>query len=210
MRICLNRVQILRDDWFLSADGRFCEGTHLVSGRIGSGKSTLALVMAGLFSPTSGTIEYEGSPSTMLSLQFPEYHVTGSTLIEECLSWGLDPSRILLNVELEDRPDSDPLSLSRGELKRLHLACVLEQQNDILLLDEPFSALDCDQKMRLCNQLSKRTSGITVIFTHEQEFLPPIDRYWEIREGNLMDLGRSPGDGNQILYYGQKQERPET
>jgi energy-coupling factor transport system ATP-binding protein len=173
----------------LHASGTFREGIHLVNGPTGSGKSTLALLMAGLLQPSSGIVYCEGIIKRMLSLQFPEYHITGSTLAEECASWGLDPSSILKAEGLDNQPDRDPLALSRGELKRLHLACVLAKDYDLLLLDEPFSALDCVQKENLSKRLSGNSSGITVIFTHEREFLPRINRFWEIRNGHLIDQG---------------------
>jgi energy-coupling factor transport system ATP-binding protein len=86
----------------------------------------------------------------------------------------------------------NPLDLSRGELKRLVLACVLAKDHDLLILDEPFSSLDCTEKERLCGVLSGRKKGITVIFTHEQAHFPRVDRIWEIQGGVLHDRGRLP------------------
>ncbi len=145
----------------------------------------------------------------MLSLQFPEYHITGTTLTEECVSWRLDASPILDAEGFGEDGECDPFSLSRGELKRLHLACVLGKQHNLLLLDEPFSALDCEQKERLSRRLSERTTGITIIFTHERGILPRIDRYWEIRDGHLLDLGTFCPDFFRIEYPEQKRKNPE-
>ena len=86
----------------------------------------------------------------------------------------------------------NPLDLSRGELKRLVLACVLAKDHDLLILDEPFSSLDCTEKERLCAALSGRKKGITIIFTHEQAHFPRVDRIWEIQGGILHDRGRLP------------------
>ncbi|MDO9036499.1 MAG: ABC transporter, partial [Methanoregula sp.] len=80
MRLRLKAARAIRGNWSLAAQGTFCEGVHLVSGDVGSGKSTLALMMAGLLSLADGSIFREGISSTMISLQFPEYHVTGSTV----------------------------------------------------------------------------------------------------------------------------------
>ena len=77
MNLTLKDARITRDSWSLSAAGTFDEGIHLISGDVGSGKSTLALVMAGLFPVSGGCIVREGISSCMLSLQFPELHVTG-------------------------------------------------------------------------------------------------------------------------------------
>ena len=132
---------------------------HLVSGDVGSGKSTLALMMAGLFPLSGGDIEKEEITSTMLSLQFPELHVTGLTVAEECTSWGVAPDEILDTVGLTGKKEISPLSLSRGELKRLHLACVLAKNYDLLLLDEPFSSLDCEEKVKLCARIRAKVTG---------------------------------------------------
>ena len=192
MKLHLNAARAYRDDWLLAAQGTFCEGLHLVSGDVGSGKSTLALMMAGLLSPAGGSIVRDGISSIMISLQFPEYHVTGATVAEECRSWGLESDPILSEVNLMDKRTTAPLALSRGELKRLHLACVLAKNYDLLLLDEPFSSLDAREKERLCEHLSRRTVGITVLFTHEQTCFPQVDHIWEIQHGELLDRGKMP------------------
>jgi len=193
MKLVLDEVMAARGAWSLLACGTFSQGIHLVSGNVGSGKSTLALLMANLFSPSRGTVERDGIRTLMLSTQFPEFHITGLSVTEECASWGLDPNPVIQSARLEISGDVSPLSLSRGELKRLHLACVLGRQYDLLLLDEPFSSLDCAEKERLCSELNSRTQGITVIFTHEQSVFPRVDQLWEIANQRLIDLGKMPG-----------------
>jgi energy-coupling factor transport system ATP-binding protein len=192
-RISLNRVYAVRDHWSLSASGTFNEGVHLVSGDVGSGKSTLALMMAGLLPLSGGDIENDEITTSMLSLQFPELHVTGLSVAEECTTWGVAPDEILDAVGLTGKKEASPLSLSRGELKRLHLACVLAKDYDLLLLDEPFSSLDCEEKVKLCARIGQKSEGICVIFTHEQNFLPRVKRIWEIVDGTLVDCGTPPG-----------------
>ena len=108
VKITLNRVSAVRDHWSLSASGAFNEGVHLVSGDVGSGKSTLALMMAGLLPPSGGEIEKEEITTTMLSLQFPELHVTGLTVAEECASWRVDPDEILDAVRLGEKKRNHP------------------------------------------------------------------------------------------------------
>lgn len=193
MRIVLNDCSLVRDHGVFFARGIFTEGIHLVSGDVGSGKTTLALMLAGLLPPSSGSVDREQVSTLMVSFQFPEHHVTGATVGDECRSWGVDPSALLNTLQLTGREDISPFRLSRGELKRLHLGCVLAGEYDLLILDEPFSSLDCREKERVCTGLSSRTAGITVIFTHEQMLFPRVDHIWEISNGSLHYRGRPPG-----------------
>ena len=192
VRIELNGIQAIRNSWSLSAQGSFERGVHLVTGGVGSGKSTLALILAGLFPPYAGSVERECITTLMISFQNPEYHITGTTIDEECSSWGLDTAEVLRSADLSGKGGISPLSLSRGELKRLHLTCVLSHNYDLLILDEPFSSLDCREKERMCRTLSERREGITIIFTHEQTIFPRVDRIWDIGNGVLIDLGQLP------------------
>ena len=192
MRVALNTTRFTRENWSLSAHGVFTEGIHLVSGDVGSGKTTLALMLAGLVQPSAGTVDRNGVSSLMVSFEFPEYHVTGATVREECISWGVDPSAILEAADLSGTEERAPLGLSRGELKRLHLACVMAGRYDLLVLDEPFSSLDCREKERFCTAISGRPAGITVIFTHEQMIFPRVDCLWEIAGGALRCRGPVP------------------
>jgi energy-coupling factor transport system ATP-binding protein len=192
MKITLTGVRAVRGDWSLFAGGTFEEGIHLVSGNVGSGKTTLALLLAGLLAPSSGNIDREGVTSAMIAFQFPEFHITGTNLECECRAWGVDPAVILADTGLAGRKSMSPLDLSRGELKRLVLACMLAKNHDLLILDEPFGSLDCTEKERLCATLSQRKRGITIIFTHEQAYFPRVDHIWEIQEGKLHFRGGLP------------------
>nr|WP_284444303.1 ATP-binding cassette domain-containing protein [Methanoculleus bourgensis] len=165
----------------------------MVSGPVGSGKSTLALMLAELNRPESGAVRRHGISSALLLLQFPEYHITCSTVAEEAGSWGLDPDELLVRADLAGRGDDDPFHLSRGELKRLILACMIMRNPDLLMLDEPFSSLDCAAKRRACSMIEERSEGITIIFSHERAVLPRVDALWEMEGGTLKALGRVPG-----------------
>jgi energy-coupling factor transporter ATP-binding protein EcfA2 len=192
VKLVFDNVTIVRDNFSLEANGEFAEGIHLISGAVGSGKSTLALAMAGLIPIQSGSISKNNIGKSMLSFQFPEYHIMGISLAEECSSWGYEPGKIFSSPDLHGNNDRSPFSLSRGELKQFYLSCILNQHFDLLLLDEPFSSLDCESKKELCRCLSNRTTGITLIFTHEQAILPRVDRIWEIVNGMLLDRGKLP------------------
>ena len=192
MRVVLDGVILRRGDFRLGLSGSFGEGVHLVTGPVGSGKSTLALALAGDLDPEAGRIMKEGIGSMTLALPFPEYHVTGGTLGEEAAGWGVAPGPVLSAAGLTGREGDDPLRCSQGELKRLILACVLAREWDLLVLDEPYGSLDCGWKAALSRMLGERRRGVTILLTHEDEHLPRVDGIWEIRDGQLLSLGRVP------------------
>ncbi|MBT8507818.1 hypothetical protein AZH53_05220 [Methanomicrobiaceae archaeon CYW5] len=192
MQLILDGVTLARKNWKLSAEGAFQEGIHLISGRVGSGKSSLAQAIAGMMAPTSGSILFRDIERHTLSMQFPEYHTTGHLVRDEIRSWGLEPERICMEAGLQGREYERSFALSRGELKRLHMSCILAGKRDLLILDEPFSTLDPEWKRRICRKLYSHHPPITLIFTHEQAVLPRVDYLWEIHEGHLHNRGKVP------------------
>ncbi len=168
----------------LTADTVFEEGVHMIAGRVGSGKSTLGSALAGLSKVESGKIVLEGCGSPILLMQFPEYQVTGSTILREISSWGVsreDPFFSRFDAVIRNR---DPFTLSRGELKRLMLACVFAKDPDFLILDEPYASLDISAKEVLTDLIENRR-GITIVFSHETEYAPKNSRKWKIHNGGL-------------------------
>lgn len=192
MRVVLDGITVTKGEWRCAAEGVFRPGIHLVTGRVGSGKTTIAEVLAGVAPPASGRVVREGISSCMLCQQFPEYHVTEPTLAKEARSYGIGVDEALSIAGLSRRGGEDPLSLSRGELRRFQLACLSLRDWDLLILDEPFSALDCQEKHRECRRISALSSRIVVVFTHEQRYFPRTDFLWEIRNGVLHHLGAVP------------------
>lgn len=192
MQVTLEEAAVSRGRFRLVCSGVFGEGVHLVTGRVGSGKTTLALLLTGLLRPHTGAVRREGVGAATLSLQNPEYHVTGATVRAEIASYGADPAAVAGRCGLSGRLDDDPFRLSRGELKRVHLASLLALDLDLLVLDEPFTSLDCVQKRRLCRRLEERRTGITVVLTHERQVLPAVDYLWEVGDGRAACLGPVP------------------
>jgi energy-coupling factor transport system ATP-binding protein len=193
MELAFDQVAIRRGSSDIRASGHFGPGVHLVSGRVGAGKSTLAAMAAGLLIPTEGRIRREGVITSMLSFQFPEWQLTGNTLREEIRSYGGEEDDVLARAGLVGRGDDDPLSLSRGELKKLNLACIFGKTWDLLVLDEPFGALDCIRKREVCRWIEARRSSIVILCTHEQHILPRIDALWEFQDHQLISRGTIPG-----------------
>ncbi len=184
MRIILDSITLHAGDFSLSGDAVFEDGVHLISGRIGSGKSMLSSTLAGLTPVSSGKILWEDCGSPVLLMQFPEYQVTGSTVFREISSWGVslrDPSFSMFEVKANDR---DPFTLSRGELKRLMLACVFARDPDVLIMDEPYASLDSSAKETLTTLIENRR-GITIVFSHEIEHIPQNGVPWKIRDGGI-------------------------
>lgn len=192
MELFFDRVAVSRGGPDIRVSGRFGPGINLVSGRVGAGKSTVAAMAAGLLAPGEGSVTREGIRSSMISFQFPEWQLTGNTIREEIRSWGTDEGEILLRAGLVGREGDDPLSLSRGELKKLVLTCIFGKAWDLLILDEPFGALDCSGKREICRWIEARRSSIVVLCTHEQHFLPRTDYLWEFQDHELVCRGTVP------------------
>ena len=180
----LDRVAIERGPFRLEADCSFNPGVHVVTGRIGSGKTSLALAIAGALGPVSGAIHMEGISRSLLVLQSPDHHLTGSTVAAEVASWGADPA-LIDRVGLASRGDQDPFRLSRGEQKRLVLGCALATDVDLLVMDEPFASLDVPARVGLARVLAER-GGVTIVMTHADRFLPAGADLWRIADGHLV------------------------
>jgi NitT/TauT family transport system ATP-binding protein len=161
----------------LALDVGFGEFLCIV-GASGCGKSTLLNVIAGLDRPTSGTVEVRGGRPTLLFQEaalFPWLTVQGN--IELALKLrGIEKGRrretvtaLLDLVHLDGFSRKRPHELSGGMRQRVALARALAQQAEILLMDEPFGALDAMTRDLLHDELERlwRETGLTVIFvTH--------------------------------------------
>lgn len=184
MKIIFDDVILSAGNFSLHCKEIFEEGVHLFQGRIGSGKTTLAHSLANLTAPSIGNIFFENiSENPILLMQFPEYHVTGKTVAEEITSWNLSGNEkpfSSFSVRISER---DPLTLSRGELRRLELACVFSKNPEILILDEPYASLDESVKPVLTSLIENRR-GITLVFSHEREHAPDAKR-WLLKGGNV-------------------------
>lgn len=144
----------------------------------GCGKSTLLNMIAGLDQPTSGRVEVLGGRPTLMFQEgalFPWLSVEKNIDLALRLR-GLDRSlrrdtlqALLEMVHLQDFRKRHPHDLSGGMRQRVALARALAQQAEILLMDEPFGALDAMTRDLLHEELETlwRNTGLTVVFvTH--------------------------------------------
>lgn len=156
-------------------------------GPSGCGKTTLLSIIAGLFPPTVGTVSIEGQSvygNEHLSIGYmlqQDYLFPWKT-IEENITLGLDilnkdidkrqaiTSQLLSAVGLPNIEKKYPRELSGGMRQRVALARTLAVEPAILLLDEPFSALDYQSKLKLedlVSQMLKEFGKTAILVTHD-------------------------------------------
>jgi sulfate transport system ATP-binding protein len=160
-------------------------------GPSGSGKSTLLRVIAGLETPDEGKIVLEGEDVTRVAPQergvgfvFQHYAAFKHMTVWENVAFGLKirrrpraevkqrVSELLELVQLARLGDRYPAQLSGGQRQRMGLARALAVDPKVLLLDEPFGALDARVRKELrlwLRRLHDETHTTTVIVTHDQE-----------------------------------------
>ncbi len=146
-------------------------------GASGCGKSTLLNLMAGLDQPSSGTVEVDGRTGLMFqeSALFPWLTVAQNIDLALRLSGTPKPQRkdrveqLLASVHLSDFGPKRPHELSGGMRQRVALARAFAQDADVLLMDEPFGALDAMTRDLLHDELERlwEDRSFTVMFvTH--------------------------------------------
>ena len=165
---------IVLDD--VSLDVRPGEFVSLV-GASGCGKSTLLNLIAGLDTQTSGTIETSGPPTLMFQEAALMPWLTAGKNVELALLFRGVPKRerkakaqeLLSLVHLDRSFNQRPHELSGGMRQRVAIARALAQGRSILLMDEPFAALDAITRDLLHEELTRiwQETGLAVIFvTH--------------------------------------------
>lgn len=154
-------------------------------GRSGCGKSTLLHMLAGLLMPSDGCVRINGHqvirPSAKWNMMFQKPSLYPWMNVQENVALGLtlagqkDPEKVndlLELVGLADKAEANVQSLSGGQQQRVALARSLATTPELLLLDEPFSALDAFTRSSLQDEVSRIVSqqGLTkVIVTHDIE-----------------------------------------
>lgn len=185
-------------------------------GPSGSGKTTLLRIIAGLEASEGGSIRFHGEETThrhvrerKVGFVFQHYALFKHMTVLENVAFGLRvKSRkhrlpeteirekvlgLLRLVQLEGLADRHPAQLSGGQRQRIALARALAVEPQILLLDEPFGALDAQVRSELRRWLRKLHDEIqltSVFVTHDQEeALELADRVVVMREGRIEQIG---------------------
>ncbi len=185
-------------------------------GPSGGGKSTLLRIIAGLEHADAGSIEIEGSEASHLPAQkrnvgfvFQHYAAFKHLSVARNVAFGLEIRKrpkaeirdkvqeLLKLVHLEPFGDRLPSQLSGGQRQRMALARALAIEPKVLLLDEPFGALDAKVRKELRDWLRRLHDEVhvtTVFVTHDQEeALEVADEIVVINDGRIEQIG-SPDD----------------
>jgi sulfate/thiosulfate transport system ATP-binding protein len=181
-------------------------------GPSGGGKSTLLRIIAGLDHADEGTVEIAGTDATFLPPQkrnvgfvFQHYAAFKHMTVRRNVSFGLEIRRrpkdeirrrvdeLLELVHLEQFADRLPSQLSGGQRQRMALARALAVEPTVLLLDEPFGALDAKVRKELRDWLRRLHDEVhvtTVFVTHDQEeALEVADEIVVINDGRIEQIG---------------------
>jgi sulfate transport system ATP-binding protein len=187
-------------------------GLTALLGPSGGGKSTLLRIIAGLEFPDTGTVQIEGVHATWLPPQkrsvgfvFQHYAAFKHLSVYRNVAFGLEIRRrpkaeirkrvceLLELVHLENFADRLPSQLSGGQRQRMALARALAVQPEVLLLDEPFGALDAKVRKELrdwLRRLHDEVNVTTIFVTHDQEeALEVSDEIVVINDGKIEQIG---------------------
>jgi sulfonate transport system ATP-binding protein len=171
-------------------------------GESGCGKTTLLRALAGLDPIDGGRIVAPRRPAVV----FQEHRLLPWESLWRNVSLGLQASdarqratAALSEVGLAERLDDWPRNLSGGQAQRVALARALVQEPELLLLDEPFAALDALTRIRmhaLVRELVAAHRPGVLLVTHDvDEAIALADRILVMREGSIAFEHRTKGDG---------------
>jgi putative spermidine/putrescine transport system ATP-binding protein len=184
-------------------------------GPSGCGKTTTLRMIAGFETPTAGTITIGGTDITYrpanrrnVGMVFQSYALFPNMSVADNIGFGLRVRRrpkdqirkrvqeLLGLINLPDKGDRYPYQLSGGQQQRVALARALAIEPEVLLLDEPLSALDAKIRVALRREIRsiQRQLGITTVYvTHDQEEAMSLsDRVVVMSEGRVEQIGPPP------------------
>ena len=208
-------LSVLEDINLTIDDGEFV----CLLGPSGCGKTTLLRLIAGLDNPTSGEIVANGevveNPSGDRAVIFQQYSLFPWLTVLQNVTFGLEMSggskeenvkaaeRYLKSVGLLEFKDSYPHELSGGMKQRVAIIRSLLNHSPILLMDEPFSALDMQNRHKLQEQLIgvwKRFENTIVFVTHD------VDEAVYLAD-KIVLLDKNPGKIAEVINVGLERPR---
>ena len=211
-----NRLSVLEDINLTIDDGELV----CLLGPSGCGKTTLLRLIAGLDQPTSGEIIANGEkvlkPSGDRAVIFQQYSLFPWLTVLQNVTFGLEMTnkgskeenvaaaeRYLTSVGLIDFKDSYPHELSGGMKQRVAIIRSLLNHSPILLMDEPFSALDMQNRHKLQSQLIgvwKRFENTIVFVTHD------VDEAVYLAD-KIVIMGKNPGRIDKVIEVDMERPR---
>ena len=194
-------------------DGEFLS----ILGPSGCGKTTILRILMGLLKPTGGTVIKDGEDITYvpayarkMGIVFQNYALFENMTVLENVEYALKirkenrsaeakkeiRKRVLSMIDhmgLSNHLDKKPAELSGGQQQRVAIARTLVMNPDVILFDEPMSALDVATRLSLRKELKQLQAdfGTTMIYiTHDQEeAFAMSDRIMVMREANIVQIG---------------------
>src|SRR3984885_8074323 len=202
-------VPVVNDVSLDIGDGEF----FVLLGPSGSGKSTLLRAVAGVAGVDHGRIAFHGRDVTHVAargrgvgLVFQNYALFRHMTVADNIEFALRVRRmkaadrrkrrqeLLRLVSLESMDERMPAQLSGGQQQRVAVARALAHKPEVLLLDEPFGALDAkirEELRRTIRQVQRELGITTVLVTHDQEEAFALaDRIGVMNHGRLLEMGR--------------------
>ncbi len=201
-------------------------------GKSGSGKTSTLRILAGLLKPDEGQIELNGNvwldtknkinrppQKRKVGLVFQDYSLFPNMTVEGNLMFALDKNQdrkpvdeLIEMMELGAMRARKPTTLSGGQQQRVALARALVQKPDLLLLDEPLSALDNEMRWKLQEfilRVHQEYQLTTLLVSHDipeimklSDKVVVIENGEKIKEGNPFDL-LAQNNGSDIQLTGQ-------
>ena len=202
-----NGKETLRDVSFDVRAGEFLS----ILGPSGCGKTTILRILIGLLTPTGGRILKDGVDITDtppakrgMGIVFQNYALFENMTVLGNVEYALKINKatraeardralaMIRRMGLEEHQDKKPASLSGGQQQRVAIARTLVLNPDVILFDEPMSALDVETRLALRRELKELGAefGTTMIYiTHDQEeAFAMSDRIMVMREAELVQL----------------------
>ena len=209
-----NLVKTYGDVYALkNVDLEIADGEYFVLlGPSGGGKTTLLRSIGGFIRPDSGTVEIKGKNVDNLppdkrptSMVFQGFALFPHMTVNENIGYGLKlrsidkdiisekVTKMMDLVGLSGLSDRKPHELSGGQQQRVQLARALILENDVLLLDEPLSALDAQLRKDMCIELKRLQKTVGISFVHvthnQEEAMSVADRIAIIADGEMVEQG---------------------